>query len=503
MVALAAAMGCSSSAKDPCAGVSGACLAITVTSPSIAKVDTLVIAASGAFSGTQQSSRAPSPLPIRLSARYPETATGAVTIDVDALLGGAVVGHGSGSATLVPGKHVAMTIALGGPGGGGDLGSGDGATDLGTDAAPPDMTRPVLSFSTKGPYTVGNNPIDVVLGNFQGKGNVDILAVNSQGMDASVLLQDANGNYPATPQSFSVSGVGNPAGGGVGRWHTGASRQGFIASDGRYAYTAYDNSGANPPTFTQVTGGPTMLGQGTGAIAVGDFDKALGDDVAITVNATGGATASGYGVVVLRSDGAGSFKTTPAPVTYDAGELPSHIATADLRGNGNLDLLVTKGTSNLGILRGNGDGSFATTIENHTVGTNPAFIAVADFNGDQKPDIAVANDGGSVSLLLNDGTGGFPATATPISAGASPHGIAAADLDGDGAVDLAVTNYNGSTVSVLLGDGAGHFAAPVPVTVGSAPSAIAAGDLNADIKPDLVVANQAGGNVTVLINTSH
>jgi hypothetical protein len=313
----------------------------------------------------------------------------------------------------------------------------------------------------------------------------------------SVLLQDASGNYPATPQNFIAGGTGNPGGGGVGRWHTGATRQGFIASDGRYAYNAYDNNNADPPVFSAVSGGPTMLGMGTAAVAVADFDKMKGDDVAITISTNG----TGPAVAILISDGAGSFAASPA--TYLVGESPSQLAAADLRGTGKLDLLVTKGTSHLGVLRGNGDGSFVTPVEDHTVGSNPKFIAVADFNGDGKPDVAVANAGGGVSILLNDGAGNLPATATPVSAGTSPLGIAAADLDGDGAVDLAVTNSNSNTVSILLGDGAGHFAAPVPITVGSAPSSVAAGDLNADVKPDLVVANQTDGNVTVLINTSH
>jgi hypothetical protein len=484
--------GCASNG-DPCAGQPGNCLSVTITSTTVREVDTVTLTASGAFTGVRTSTTGrPSALPIRLRALYPMGDMGKLHLDVSASLAGVVVGQGFGETTVVAGMHPSVTVDLVGSG-------GDGGVPPGPDMIEPDMAHRMLAFTPLGTYTVTSNPIDVAIGNFQGKGPVDIVVADATGGNApsaALLVQNSMGNYPASAPTVAI---GLSAGGvGVGRWFAGASQQGWVMTDGRFSAAPYYNSGGSPPVW-QATNGSSMLGQGTGAIAVGDFNKDNGDDVAYTVS---GDNAGQPAIIVMICDKTGGFVSNPAPVAYEVGETPSKLATADLRGVGKLDLLVTKGLSTLGILSGNGDGSFNTTVDNHTVGSGPMFIAVADFNGDHKLDIAVANSAGGVSILINDGTGKFPQAGTPVSAGMGPSGIAAADFDGDGAIDLAVTNTGSGNVSVLLGDGHGGFATPKPFMVGGAPSAVATSDLNQDLKPDLVVTNQADATVTVLLNTT-
>jgi hypothetical protein len=65
------------------------------------------------------------------------------------------------------------------------------------------------------------------------------------------------------------------------------------------------------------------------------------------------------------------------------------VATADLNGDGNLDLVVANlNSSNVSVLLGNGNGTFAPA-RNFDVPSQPASVAIGDLNGDDVPDLVV------------------------------------------------------------------------------------------------------------------
>ncbi len=134
--------------------------------------------------------------------------------------------------------------------------------------------------------------------------------------------------------------------------------------------------------------------------------------------------------------------------------------TGDFNGDGKADLAVAnKGTNQVSILLGNGNGTFQAPVT-YATGTDPEYMVVADFNGDGKADLATANTtGNTVSVLLGNGDGTFQA-ASGMTAGGAPSAIAAADMNGDGIADLIVSNSSGNTVSIFLGKGDGTFGMP-------------------------------------------
>jgi hypothetical protein len=233
------------------------------------------------------------------------------------------------------------------------------------------------------------------------------------------------------------------------------------------------------------------------SVAVADLNGDRRPDLVVANCAVlGSQDCSGEGSVgVLLGNGDGTFQ--PA-VTYDSGGGNAwSVAVADVNGDGKPDLLlVNLGSSTVGVLLGNGDGTFQPVVTYGSGGTYPPSITVADVNGDGKPDLVVANscdlscspvNGGVIGVLLGNGDGTFQ-TAVPYSSGqGSLNSVAVADLNGDGSPDLVVAD-NG--IGVLLGKGDGTFLQIVNYSSGGTfPTSVAVADVNGDRKPDLLVAN--------------
>jgi hypothetical protein len=210
---------------------------------------------------------------------------------------------------------------------------------------------------------------------------------------------------------------------------------------------------------------------------------------------------------LLRGNGDGTFQ---APVRLPFNNPGFIEAVADLRGNGNLDLVLGAG-GGLTVLLGNGDGTFQSPLTFSTGSPTISDVAVGHLRGARAPlDIVTANQlfPGTVSVLLGNGDGTFqPAVTFPASQELGVQSIALADLQGDGHLDIVTTNVLDSQghpgIDVLFGNGDGTFQAPQFIRTDGFVNRVLAGDLNGDGSPDLVTLEEVQGfNVSfnVLLN---
>jgi hypothetical protein len=159
----------------------------------------------------------------------------------------------------------------------------------------------------------------------------------------------------------------------------------------------------------------------------------------------------------------------PPAIYNSGGGYPWSVAIGDLNGDGHADLAVTNAgpeSTNVGVLLGHGDGTFATAAIYDCGGLGPQSVAIAHLNGDERADLVVVNAwSNSVAVLSGHGDGTFASPVTYSSGGGFTWSVAIGDLNGDGRPDLAVANSENS-VAVLFNT----EVSPPPTVVDVTPS---------------------------------
>jgi sugar lactone lactonase YvrE len=244
--------------------------------------------------------------------------------------------------------------------------------------------------------------------------------------------------------------------------------------------------GKGDGTFT-VVGSPFGPSSETGSFVVGDFNNDGIPDVA-AINAAFYAS-SGNNITIFLGNGDGTF--TVAASSPALGYNPTAIATADINGDGNADLIVaqqgssTSSAGQVAIFFGHGDGTFTEASSTTSVASAASSIIPTNLDGDGHVDLILSGEGASgITVLLGKGDGTFTSLAGPSQAGEAA--VEVADVNNDGFPDLVFGAAGTSDLTVFLGNGDGTFTeAPGSPNVNIKISDLAIADFNQDGIPDI------------------
>jgi hypothetical protein len=142
------------------------------------------------------------------------------------------------------------------------------------------------------------------------------------------------------------------------------------------------------------------IGSGISGLATGDFDGNGSDDLAVADRDTRSIT------LVYGRPRATRSASPLGSTSFPLSAAPGALAAADLDGDGEVDLLIAdEAGAGLGVLLGNGDGTFRA--EERVASEAIVDVAAADVDGDGKPDAIVALRSNRVGVLRGNGDGTF------------------------------------------------------------------------------------------------
>jgi hypothetical protein len=325
-------------------------------------------------------------------------------------------------------------------------------------------TVSILSSNFGGPFTLsssnstGSQPWGIVSADFLGTGWPCLAIANSGDNTITILFPNGSGTY-RLGSTISLPGV-----------FPTQLVAGDFNGDGKIDLAVLNTCGTGtggcfPQAAPQVPGTVTiLLGNGDGTFSISPATLTTGNVpysiAAADLNGDGFidlvvANQNDNNLTILMGNGDGTF--TPANASPVTGNAPSAIAVGDFNSDGNLDLAVTNsGDGTVSILLNQNCTSlpaalctFAPAPTAPAVGAGPSAISTADMNADGILDLVVANSSGnSVSVLLGDGTGSFNAVVPQgqpnFSTGALPQAVVLADFNDDGRLDIVTSNASGS-----------------------------------------------------------
>ncbi len=287
------------------------------------------------------------------------------------------------------------------------------------------------TYPTHVEYSVPGHPANILIGDFNGDGKMDIATVDPYQSEISVLLGNGDGTF----QPHVEAPTGNHPVGFAAADVNGDGILDLVVAD----YN--DNEvailiGFGDGTFHL----PVNYGTGSGpsGVTIGDFNGDGKLDLAVANN--GDTT-----VAILLGNGDGTFQ---GPIPFPTAVGANSVTTGDFNGDGKLDLAVGTSNKQVSILLGNGDGTFQNHLE-YSIGADSVELLTADLNDDGKLDLISANyNDNTVSVLAGAGDGTFkPESIYPTNQG--PAGLAIADFNNNGKLDIAAATANGNVVSVL------------------------------------------------------
>lgn len=276
------------------------------------------------------------------------------------------------------------------------------------------------------------NTNSIALGDIDGDGDLDAVAGNGTGEAETVWLNDGTGVFSAHPTQPSF-GAGSTTFVALGDLDGDGDLDAIAVNTAGQATTVWLNNGAGIFTPHPVT--PLFGAGGTKMYAaLGDLDGD-GDIDVVLVDSSDSQT-------VWLNDGTGSFALHPLGATYGPSGAFA-VALGDIDGDGDLDAVVpTIGAER--VYLNDGTGLFAAHPTTPLFGTGTSVsLALADIDGDGDLDAVVGNLLEPNTIWLNDGAGNFSPHPTLPSFGTGARMVVLGDIDADGDMDVLLADGGG------------------------------------------------------------
>jgi hypothetical protein len=249
------------------------------------------------------------------------------------------------------------------------------------------------------------------------------------------------------------------------------------------------------------------VGRSPREMALADFNNDGCADIAVV-------NRDSYDVSILLGCGADAVGFQKLDQTYPVDGEVAGLLLVDLNRDGRADVLQLHRASSEISVRLSGTNGQLSVPAIFPAGLQPNGFETADVNGDGKLDVVTANLGdagtpGSISILLGNGLGGFAPFSTvtlPAPTNQPPArllAVKAADFDGDGDADL-VASFADARIAFFRGHGDGSFTSAANYSNGFptfvfATRQFAVGDFDQDGDLDVAGVNFFG-EVAVLVN---
>jgi hypothetical protein len=312
----------------------------------------------------------------------------------------------------------------------------------------------------------GANALELVAGDFNGDGKLDLAVINNHGAasaNVGILLNNGQGGFKPVV-NYKLSNLATEIAAadlnGDKKLDLVVPLSGTSAAPGSAVAILLGNGDGTfkPESDLQLVNGSNTF-YNPYAVAVGDLNGDGKPDLAVTIQDLAHPINPNQGIAVALGNGDGTFKAPTLLLsslqnpTIDV-PLPGYVKMIDLNRDGHLDLVYTNsGFSTVGVMYGNGAGSFYDPVE-YPAGRSASDLALADVNGDGAIDAVTTGNAyefSGVTVLLNtsaDTTSvnssaphsntGLPVTLTAEITGSKVRGVTNIPTG-------SVTFYDGST----------------------------------------------------------
>lgn len=202
-------------------------------------------------------------------------------------------------------------------------------------------------------------------------------------------------------------------------------------------------------------------------------------------------------LTVAFGDGDGGFPDVRTLASYGGVE---DVAIVRLNADPWPDLVIADGVSQVYTLRTAADRTFSSPMF-YNLSNQPSLLATGDLDGDGDDDLVVARGGASaLAVYENAGNGFLLWRLQNVALAGRPSGLAVGDVNLDGRRDIVTTLRDRQEVVILLNVGPWVLTPPIRYRSALLPRGLFIRDLNRDAVPDFVLLDQQLDLAVTMLN---